>query len=130
MVRTSFKLTDGPDAKREPDWSPDGGKIAFTVLDGINHFEVMDADGQNRVRYEDETRQPSWSPDGQQIAFVSSKDESNEIYVMDADGQGLERVTHDLAPKLNPSFSPDGKRIAYWGEDAGFLSHLCGGCGW
>ena len=81
----------------------------------------MDADGQNRVRYEDRTMQPSWSPDGQQIAFVSSKDEGNEIYVMDADGQGLERVTHDLVPKGDPSFSPDGGRIAYWGEEEGFF---------
>ena len=89
--------------------------------DGINHIEVMDADGQNRVRYEDRTMQPSWSPDGQQIAFVSLKDEGNEIYVMDADGQGLERVTHDLVPKENPSFSPDGGRIAYWGEEEGFF---------
>ena len=118
--KNQIRLTDGPDAKREPDWSPDGGKIAFTVRDGINHFEVMDADGQNRVRYEDRTIQPSWSPDGQQIAFVSSKDEGNEIYVMDADGQGLERVTHDLVHKENPSFSPDGARIAYWGEEEGF----------
>ena len=115
-----IKLTDGPDAKREPDWSPDGGKIAFTVRDGINHIEVMDADGQNRVRYEDRTMQPSWSPDGQQIAFVSLKDEGKEIYVMDADGQGLERVTHDLVHKWHPSFSPDGGRIAYWGEEEGF----------
>ena len=118
--KNQIRLTDGPDAKREPDWSPDGGKIAFTVQDGIKHIEVMDADGQNRVRYEDRTMQPSWSPDGQQIAFVSLKDEGNEIYVMDADGQGLERVTHDLVPKKNPSFSPDGGRIAYWGEEEGF----------
>ena len=128
--KNQIRLTDGPDAKREPDWSPDGGKIAFTVRHGINHFEVMDADGQNRVRYEDRTIQPSWSPDGQQIAFVSLKDEGNEIYVMDADGQGLERVTHDLVPKKNPSFSPDGARIAYWGRGRRILSHLCGGCGW
>ena len=38
-----------------------------------------------------------------------------------ADGRGLEKVTHDLVHKENPSFSPDGKRIAYWGEDAGFF---------
>ena len=115
-----IELTDGPETKADPDWSPDGGKIAFSVLDGLDHIEVMDANGQNRVRFEDRTKQPSWSPDGGQIAFVSSKDEGNEIYVMDADGQGLERVTHDLATKLNPSFSPDGGRIAYWGEEKGF----------
>ena len=116
-----IKLTDGPETKREPDWSPDGGKIAFTVRDGINHFEVIDANGKNGVRFEDQTMQPSWSPDGQQIAFVSWKDGSIEIYVMGADGRGLEKVTHDLVPKWDPSFSPDGKRIAYWGEEEGFF---------
>ena len=35
-------------------------------------------------------------------------------------GQGLERVTHDLEAKLNPSFSPDGRRIAYEARPKGF----------
>ena len=118
--KNQIELTDGTETKADPDWSPDGGKIAFTVHDGISHIEVMDADGQNRVRFEDQTMQPSWSPDGQQIAFVYRKDEGIEIYVMGADGRGLERVTHDLTGKWNPSFSPDGQRIAYWGKDAGF----------
>ena len=121
-----IKLTDGPGTKREPDWSPDGGQIAFSVLSNFNddvvtHFAVMDADGGNRVRFEDLSREPSWSPDGQRIAFVSRREGHKEIYVIGADGQGLEKVTHDLAPKADPSFSPDGRRIAYWGEEAGFL---------
>ncbi|MDE0299136.1 MAG: hypothetical protein OXN17_10920 [Candidatus Poribacteria bacterium] len=106
--KNQIELTDGTETKADPDWSPDGGKIAFTVHDGISHIEVMDADGQNRVRFEDQTMQPSWSPDGQQIAFVYRKDEGIEIYLMGADGRGLERVTHDLTGKWNPSFSPDG----------------------
>ena len=118
--KNQIELTDGPETKADPDWSPDGQKIAFTVLDGLDHIEVMDANGQNRVRFEDRTMHPSWSPDGGQIAFVSGNDEGIEIYVIGADGQGLERVTHDLIGKWNPSFSPDGQRIAYWGKDAGF----------
>ena len=116
-----IKLTDGPGKKRNPDWSPDGRKIAFTVRDGLNHIEVIDANGQNRVKFEDQSMQPSWSPDGQRIAFMSWRDEHHEIYVIGTDGQGLEKVTHDLVPKWDPSFSPDGKRIAYWGEEAGFF---------
>ena len=119
-----IKLTDGLGTKREPDWSPDGQKIAFSVLPNFNHgvvthIAVMDADGKNRVRFEDLSRQPSWSPDGQRIAFLSRKDGHREIYVIGADGKGLEKVTHDLATKWHPSFSPDGQRIAYWGEEAG-----------
>ena len=114
------RLTDGPRRKRLPDWSPDGGKIAFAVHDGINHIEVMDADGQNRVVLENNASGPSWSPDGNKIAFVSGRDGDTEIYVIGADGQGLERVTHNFLGGFSPSFSPDGQRIAYWGDEAGF----------
>ena len=118
--KNQIELTGGPERKADPDWSPDGGKIAFTVHDGLDHIEVMDANGQNRVRFEDRTKQPSWSPDGGQIAFVSRNDEGIEIYVMDADGQRPERLTHDLMGKSNPSFSPDGRRIAYDASHKGF----------
>ena len=79
------------------------------------HIAVMDADGNNRVRHEDHAMEPSWSPDGGEIAFVSSRHGNNEIYVVGADGQGLKRVTRDLAPKYRPAWSPDGERIAYYG---------------
>ena len=115
-----IKLTDGPREKRYPDWSPDGGKIAFTVNGVEPHIDVMDADGKNREKLEDHATEPSWSPDGGQIAFVSWRDGGDEIYVVDADGQGLERLTHDFLGGHNPSFSPDGQRIAYYGPHEGF----------
>ena len=103
-----IRLTDGPRQKGAPDWSPDGGKIAFSVDDWEDYVAVMDADGGNREKLEDEARHPSWSPDGKQIAFVHG-----EIYVIGVGGQGRNKVTDDLGGKSNPSFSPDGRRIAY-----------------
>ena len=127
-----IRLTDGPREKGHPSWSPDGQKIAFTVHpdfieESLPQIAVMDADGNNLEMHEDYAREPTWSPDGGTIAFVSSRDGNTEIYVIGVDGQGSKRVTHDLAPKWDPSFSPDGERIAYWAEHEGVSTSMCWG---
>ena len=122
-------LSNHPVDDMEPDWSPDGTKIAFISdrNDGEYQIYVMDADGKNQIRLTDGPRRkryPDWSPDGQQIAFTSWRDDWNwDIYAIGADGQGLKRVTHDLAYKSRPAFSPDGGRIAYMSDHEGF-SHI------
>jgi dipeptidyl aminopeptidase/acylaminoacyl peptidase len=49
----------------------------------------------------------------EQIAFASDRDGNREIYVMSADGTGLERVTNDPAEDGQPAWSPDGTEIAF-----------------
>jgi len=56
---------------------------------------------------------PALSPDGKRIAFVSNRDGNNEIYVADADGANLRRLTSDDANDDNPSWSPDGQWLAF-----------------
>ena len=119
-----IRLTDGlPWYRAGPDWSPDGDKIAFSDEEEMDHIAVMHADGKNRVVLENKAWGPSWSPDGGKIAFSSWRDGGVEIYVIGADGQGLERLTHDFVGGANLAFSPDGGRLAYYASHEGF-SHI------
>src|SRR6185503_13314557 len=47
------------------------------------------------------------------IAFTSNRDGNDEIYVMNADGTGVVRLTNDPAIDQQPAWSPDGSRIAF-----------------
>ena len=49
---------------------------------------------------------PVWSRDGTRIAFESSRDGNREIYVMNADGSGLIRLTNEPAVDRDPVWSP------------------------
>ena len=56
---------------------------------------------------------PAVSPDGSRVAFVSTRDGNLEIYVMDADGTNLARVTNDPQPDGRPVFTPDGAGVVF-----------------
>ena len=47
---------------------------------------------------------PRFSPDGSKIAFTSYRDGNYEIYVMNADGTGQTRMTHNVGSDFTPSW--------------------------
>ena len=49
---------------------------------------------------------------------MSNREGNREIYVMNADGSGLIRLTFQPGHDYQPSWSPDGKRIAFTAEYA------------
>lgn len=58
--------------------------------------------------------EPVWSPDGTRIAFTSHRHYHSSIYVMDADGSDVERLTNfGRGSAASPAWSPDGTRIAF-----------------
>jgi Tol biopolymer transport system component len=52
------------------------------------------------------------SPNGQRIAFDSDRDGERGVYIADADGRNVRRITGDGFAAI-PSWSPDGSTLAY-----------------
>jgi dipeptidyl aminopeptidase/acylaminoacyl peptidase len=68
---------------------------------------------------------PRWSPDGRSIAFErqlmapepGAPWDSAALFVVDADGSNLRRVTPSSVQAIGPAWSPDGTRLAFEGSD-------------
>ena len=102
----------GPPVPARTAWSPDGQTIAFQ---SYSRVLFVNADGRQR----NVTREwglhalPIWSPDSRRIALVRYRGgQKADIYVMNADGSGLRRLTRGDG-SVYPIWSPDGRRIAF-----------------
>jgi Tol biopolymer transport system component len=56
---------------------------------------------------------PAWSPDGQRIAFLSHRNGVYEIYIMNADGSGVEKLPDSESGSF--AWSPNGRQILFTG---------------
>jgi Tol biopolymer transport system component len=61
--------------------------------------------------------EPVYSPDGTRILFVSFADGPGNIFVMDAEGRRIVRLTQHALSDDGAIWSPDGARIAYSASD-------------
>jgi TolB protein len=106
-------------------WSPDGKKLAFSsTMDGNAEIYTAEATDDNIKRKSFAIKRltfnpgidtaPSWSPTGRELVFTSDRGGTPQIYVMDAEGSNVRRVSFGGSTYLDsPAWSPAGDKIVF-----------------
>jgi TolB protein len=88
----------------------------------LNHPDIFYqnlATGARKIfaRYGGSNMSPAVSPDGSKVAMILSKDGWTDLYVCNADGSDLRRLTKSPQDESSPCWSPDGQWICYASKD-------------
>jgi Tol biopolymer transport system component len=114
---STHQLTQGPGGDFQPNWSPDGTRIAFfssragnvdiwTVevetgkLAQLTHTPAIDVN-------------PFFSPDGSRIAYQSDQSGRLEVWVMNADGSGARQLSRVGAMGHFLRWTADGQAVVF-----------------
>ena len=105
-------LAFGDASDAYPDLSPDGQRIAFTRTDqrAERIYVAPVSGGTPTLLTESPGAVPRWSPDGKSIVFAANRGYYGGIFVVDADGSNLRRLT---TAGGWPVWWPDGTQIAF-----------------
>jgi len=103
-----------------PALSRDGRRLAYVQSFGdlnIWRFEVPRAPGRAKpptklIASSQMDAGPQFSSDGKKIVFVSTRSGANEIWVCDADGSNLLKLT-SFADSRTPRWSADGRHVVF-----------------
>ncbi len=122
--RSGKKLGEvpGPDAYDDPQISPDGKRLSFTL--GSSGYDIWVDDiargVKTRLTFGSSSSQANqagvWSPDGRQIAYSCMQPAKFGLCLRPSDGSGNEDVIRpgNEQPRYPTDWSPDGKVLAYY----------------
>ena len=129
----AVQITDGTGYDYQPDWSPDGRRIAYSSYEaGAVELRLLDLEsGRTTALTHDGAvnLEPRWSPDGRQLVYVSTRGTGHfHVHVADFAGDSLLRprmLTRDVKSTLrryyysaydheiNPTWTADGREVLF-----------------
>ena len=127
-----MRLTDHPGCDVDPRWSPGMKKIVYQSKNQDN-FDIwlMNPNGSGKEQLTespDNEADLEWSPDGQRAAYISwssdgylykmehDYEDKSEIWVMNIDGSGKERllsIPYSYGVICDIEWSPDGSKMVF-----------------
>ncbi len=112
-----LQLTNDRSQALLPRWSPDGRRIVYTgyFQTGFPDIYVIDTATLQRsvfVSVKGTNTGARFSPDGSKVAMILSGEGNPEVYVANAQGRQIRRLTRtERNIEATPSWAPDGSRL-------------------
>jgi eukaryotic-like serine/threonine-protein kinase len=110
-------LTSGNTRDRQPVYSPDGSRIAFSSnrSGNLDLWLLETRTGALRQVTDDPAQDwdPGFTPDGKQLLWSSDRSGNLEIWIAGTDGSGARQLTHDGVDAENPTMTRDGRYVVY-----------------
>jgi len=117
MVQFDYPISDDKEMIanqiRDAQRSPDGSKIAFTVLNRLYVMDYPDGEPKRLTKADYTEAMPTWSPDGSTIAYTTWEGTEGNIYKVRSSGGRPVKVTTQGGVYMNPSWDKKTNRIAF-----------------
>jgi Tol biopolymer transport system component len=121
------RVTFDPSSDWNPQWSPDGSRIAFASGKGDTPAHIYEKPstgvGTDQLVFQDQSEIPvDWSRDGRYMVFsrLRGGNQGNNTWVLDLSGQKKASPFNESPfDKAHARISPDGRWLAYTSNDSG-----------